>query len=290
MRALHSTLMAALVVASAGVVPSAACQRAGDIGAARLRAAAPDTTSPGPIKLPTVPRFLARADSAWWLPLTSALMPGTGQLLLRQDRAIAYAAAEGLVLIQYFNASGEEARDRDRSRSLARDVARAAFGGARAVGPWAYYENMEHYVESGVFNRFPDAEFSPEVDLQTYNGWLWLDVRRRYWDNPNVEPLHTSAAYVRALNEYLTRAVRDEGRWSWRNAQLEQDVFRRTIKRKNQAAQTATEMLSLLVANHLLSTVDAFVAMRVRGLAGAGGRISGIEVSLPWEALGRPER
>ena len=202
-----------------------------------------------------------------------------------------------MLLLQTLKSSGEERRERDRSRALARDVARSAFGGARPVGPWLYYESMEHFVESGVFNRFPDAEFTPEADVLTFNGWLWLDVRQRYWDNPNVEPAHTSAPYRKALNEYIARAVRDDGRWSWRNAQLEQDVFRRTIKRKNQAARSATEMLGLLAANHLLSTVDAFVTMRLRGLAGAtggtagaGGRGTRLELSIPWAPLGRAQR
>ena len=45
----------------------------------------------------------ARGDSSWWVPLASALLPGTGQALLRQDRFVAYLAAEAFALFSYFN-------------------------------------------------------------------------------------------------------------------------------------------------------------------------------------------
>jgi hypothetical protein len=257
-----------------------------------LRNAA-DTTPPAGEKSGHGPFGIPRRDSSWWVPLASTVLPGAGQALLGQNRFVAYLAVEGYVVADYLSNGALETRERNRSRALANDVARALFPGSRPRGTWAYYESMEHFVESGVFNRFPGGEFSPEVDPVTYNGWLWLDVRRRFWNNPSVEPDHGSKQYRDALNEYIARAVRDEMRWSWRNAQLEQDLYRRSILIKNQAAHTATSLLGLLVANRLLSTVDAFITLRLRGAAGAvtsPGSPTSLSVTVPWAPFGRSSK
>jgi hypothetical protein len=249
-----------------------------------------DTTQPARERNGRGPLGIPRRDSSWWVPLASTVLPGAGQALLGQNRFVAYLAVEGYVVADYLSNAALETRERNRSRALANDVARALFPGSRPRGTWAYYESMEHFVESGVFNRFPGGEFSPEVDPVTYNGWLWLDVRRRFWNNPGVEPDHGSKQYRDALNEYIARAVRDEMRWSWRNAQLEQDLYRRSILIKNQAAHTATSLLGLLVANRLLSTVDAFVTLRLRGAAGAVSSPdspTSLSVTVPWAPFGR---
>jgi hypothetical protein len=69
--------------------------------------------------------------------------------------------------------------------------------------------------------------------------------------------------YQRALELYESRAVRQPYRWSWRNAQLEQDLYRRTISRTNDAYRRATIDLSAVIANHLLSAIDAFAVVRL---------------------------
>jgi hypothetical protein len=227
-------------------------------------------------------------DSSWWVPLTSAALPGTGQLLLGQDRFVAYLAVEGFALLGYLDQSGEARRERDRYRGLARDVARSAYPGGRPIGPWAYYEGMEYFIESGVFDRFPGGEFSPETDQSTANGALWLLARQTYWRAPDVEPDHASAEYRRAISMYIDRAVRPEYRYSWRNAQLEQDLYRRSIAHANQAYRDATNRLAVLIANHLLSTVDAYVTLRLRGGLGAPGEPASLSASLPWAPFGRP--
>lgn len=241
--------------------------------------------SPRRLVAPRIPR----RDSSWWVPLASALVPGAGQKLLGQDRFVAYLAVEGFALISFVNQDAEATRERNRSRALAHEVARALFPGDRPVGSWEYYELMEKaaWIESGVYNRFPGGEFSPEADRTTYNGWLWFDIRQRFWRDPNVEPDHASAEYRNALNEYLARGIRPEYRWSWRNAQLEQDVFRASIRHKNAAARAARTQLAVLAANHLLATIDAFVTLRLRGGAGAGGGSTALVATVPWPSLGR---
>jgi len=112
----------------------------------------------------------------------------------------------------------------------------------------------------------------PELDTDTHNGAMWLLARQTFWADPEIQPPETSAEFRHAMNFYLDRAVRAEYRWSWRNAQLEQDLFVRTIRRSNTSFSDARNALGLLIANHLLSSVDAFVTLRVEGLDVAGGR------------------
>lgn len=231
--------------------------------------------------------FLARRDTSWWLPLASFIVPGSGQLLLGQNRFVAYFAAEGYALFGYFNERAEMLRERDRSQGLARDVARALFEGTKPVGAWAYYEEMEKFVESGVYTRQPGTVL-PEIDPETYNGWLWQQMRNTYWKNPNVEPDHLSSAYANSINEYNRRSIKPEFRWSWRNAQLEQDIYRRAIRNKNQANRDANLNLRLMLANSMLSMLDAFVTLRVSGRFGAVGEESYVTATLPWAPFGRP--
>jgi len=239
---------------------------------------------PAGLRSPSLPR----RDSSWWVPLASTVLPGAGQVLLGADRFIAYLAVEAYAVLSALDRSAEERRQRDRSRALALNVARKFVTTERPVGDWPYYENMEKYIESGVLNRAPPgAEIAPEVDVTSYNGALWLDVRTRYWTDPSVEPPHASAEYRAALNEYLDRAYQERFRWSWRNAQLEQDLFRQTIRLKNEASHDATMLLGVLAANHLLSTIDAFVTLRLRGGAGAGGAPPALSITVPWAPFGR---
>ena len=69
------------------------------------------------------------------MPLASAVVPGTGQALLGQDRFIAYLAVEGFAFLGYLDQHAEQLRERNRFQSLASDVARSLFPGERPVGP-----------------------------------------------------------------------------------------------------------------------------------------------------------
>ena len=211
------------------------------------------------------------AERRRWAPVASLLLPGTGQALLGKDRFVAYLALEAWAVLEFTNERTEARRQQSRYRALARDIARAPFGPSLPVGPWSYYEVMEHYLESGVFDRIPGGDVDPELDADTYNGAMWLAARTTYWSDPNVPPATTTSAYRNAMNYYLDRAMRPQFRWSWRNAQLEQDLYVRTIRRYNFTASGARAALGAVLANHMLSAVDAFVTLRIEGLDGGSG-------------------
>lgn len=238
-----------------------------------------------------LPRFVPVSDSSWWAPVASAVIPGLGQAALGQDRFIAYLAIEALAVVAHANELTQAKREQRRYEELARDVARAFFSDVRPNGTFGYYESMEKYLESGVFDRLPGGEVDPDINVTTYNGFLWYVARRTYWRDPDLAPAPESPEFRLAMNMYLSRAVRPEYRWSWRNAQLEQDLFRRTIRRSNQSYRRAREQVGILIANHILSTVDAFATVRFRTTPDPGApSTSQLGVTIPWAPFGRTGR
>jgi hypothetical protein len=209
------------------------------------------------------------APRARWAPAASAALPGAGQAMLDQDRFVPYLALELYAWIRYVADSREGSRQRTAYRRLARTVARAQFSSNTPNGNWEYYERMEHYVESGVYDAIPGGTLQPEPDTTTFNGSVWLLARETYWEDPNVPPDPGSVAFAKAIDFYSQRAVAPNYRWSWRDAQLEQDLFRRTISRSNDFYRQAAQDLGVVIANHVLSTVDSYVTVRLRSRRGA---------------------
>ncbi|MHB1312696.1 MAG: hypothetical protein ACYC3L_11835 [Gemmatimonadaceae bacterium] len=263
-------LVAVVLAAGAGRLGAQSLASA-PAGIARLSARTEEMAAAGKEQSP-LGRRLAVAERRRLAPVASLILPGTGQALLHQDRFVAYLALEAWAVLEFANQRTEARRQQTRFRNLARDVARSLYGPARPVGDWAYYESMEHYVESGVFDRLPGGDVDPELDAETYNGAMWQLARQTFWPDPTIPPLPSSSEYRNAINFYMVRAVRAEFRWSWRNAQLEQDIYVRTIRRSNTSFREARRALGLVIANHLLSSVDAFVSLRVEGLEGGDGR------------------
>ena len=217
-------------------------------------------------------RWLAPSSdrAPWWAPVLSAVVPGVGQFGMGQQRSVGYLVAEGYLIIQQVRARRDANGDRDAYRALAFEVARKPFGGERPLGSWDYYESMEKYLESGAYDRVVGGALDPETDETTYNGARWLLARETYWQNPAIAPAVGSPEYQRALAFYQSRAVRPAFQWSWRDAQLERDVYAQTIASANRSGQRAVNYVGLIGANHLVSLIDAYVSVRVRRFGGAG--------------------
>ena len=223
--------------------------------------AVPDSASPQPGWGPDSAAFTSRP---WVRPVTSLLVPGTGQLLAGQARGLVYLALEVWLVsrvIAYDRRGNEQA---DRYRALAYDVARSQFSAVRVDGAFEYYESMEKYVESGVYDADPGQAFVPESDTTTFNGSVWLLARRTFFANPDSIPHPLSPQYLRAISFYRDRAQTDQFRWSWRGARLEQDVFRGSIKSSDDAYRSRTNYLGAVVVNHVASAIDALVSARAR--------------------------
>lgn len=219
----------------------------------------------------------------WWSPAASLLLPGSGQFALGQQRSVAYLVAEGYLVLQALNSQRDARDDRTEYRSIASDVARRPFSSTRPVGGWDYYELMEKHLESGVFSKSATGDVVPETDTLTYNGKSWRLARENNWPNPDVAPPVSSKEYKAALAFYVARAIPAEYRWSWRDAQLQQDLYKQNIASYNRNAQRALTLGGLVAANHLVSMIDAYVTVRVRRFGGvrvAGLQVDGVESSV----------
>ena len=205
----------------------------------------------------------ARPASVFVRPLASLLLPGTGQLLARQDRGAVYLAAEVYLVSRYLQLDHEATQEAKRFQNLAFEVARRSFMPTRRDTIFEYYEQMERFVESGAYDADPGDPFVPEPDPQTYNGSVWLLARRTYWEDPDVPPDPMSPQYWNAVTFYRARAVGPNFQWSWRDHSLEHQVFRDYMRRSDNAFRRAQNQIGLLLANHLVSAVDALISARL---------------------------
>ncbi|MGD8727254.1 MAG: hypothetical protein PVH40_06390 [Gemmatimonadales bacterium] len=195
--------------------------------------------------------------------MASLILPGSGQLMAGQDRGAIYLAVEGLLLIRFFSFQSEGKRQRDQYRDLAFSVARAPFDPFLRDTAFSYFETMAKYVESGPFDTDVGPGLAPPEDPVSYNGSQWELAKQTFFANPDSVPDVDSEEYQRALSFYRERAVGPNFQWSWRNAGLEQDLYRRTIDGSDEGYRQATQHLGLLLANHLISAIDAFISGRL---------------------------
>jgi len=197
------------------------------------------------------------------IPIVTLAGLDTGQLLGGRARGAVYLVAEALLITRTLSLNSEGQREQDRYRELALVVARAQFAPVAEDTVFEYYEQMGRYVESGPFDIDPGPDLVPPTDERTYNGRIWLLARTTYFPDPDQPPPADSPEYQRALSFYESRAIGANFRWSWRNAGLEQDLYRQTIQASDAAFRSATTTAGLLLANHLLSAVDAFITERL---------------------------
>jgi hypothetical protein len=269
------TLLIALAVGLAPPVTAqdAAALRVGASPRALLDSAAEPVPAPGD----TTSRVRNALDRMplWSAPLASAIVPGLGQARLHKDRFVAFMAAEAFLVLQYAKSSNEGRDNAQNFRAISRDIARRGFPGTHPdTSAWKYYETMEKYLESGRFTLPTNGPTVPETDVSTYNGSQWVEARLLFGvplDDPDAVQ---NPNYARALARYESTAIRQAYGWSWRNAQLEQDLYRRSIGRSNDAYRRATGDLLAIIANHVIGAVDAFASVRLIQAAGGEMRMS----------------
>ena len=196
--------------------------------------------------------------------LASAVIPGSGQLLLRQKRSIVYLAIEAAGLTYYVTQTRDGNRERRLYRNLSRTVARATLSPNGPDGSWDYYEHMEKYVESGAFDRVEGGPLDPETDEETFNGAMWLLARQTFWRDPQVPPSPETEEYRNALAFYQARAVTPEFLWSWSSSPESFQKYRAAIASSNAAFRNAGQTASVVIANHFLSAIDAYASVKMR--------------------------
>ncbi len=209
-----------------------------------------------------------RGARVWGRPAASLVVPGSGQFLAAQGRGAVYVAVELYSLARLVQLHHEGRREGGRYRDLAFAVARRAFGPIHRDTAFEYFETMERFSESGLYDRDAGPALAPESDPATYNGAVWLLARRTFWPDPAAPPPPDSPEYMRAVRFYQDHAVGPNFLWSWRGASLEQGVFRETIRNSDDAFRSAQSLLGVLLANHVASAVDALISSRLSAAAG----------------------
>lgn len=212
--------------------------------------------------------------------IASALVPGTGQAIMHQKRSIAYLLLEAAGVGFYIRETRDGSRERDRYRDISQTIARAQFSPSGPRGDWDYYERMEKYVASGVFDAVAGGTVDPEADASTYNGSVWLLARQTFWRDPEVPPPSSAEEYQAAVRFYTERAVTPEFRWSWLGAPDAFQKYRAAIAASNSAFRSAETTAGLVIANHFLSAVDAYVSVHARIRRHSDGSI--------WLTFSRP--
>ena len=273
-----------LVLATTILVPlQARAQEASALRAGVSRRADGDTSAvASPARASESSRMLAAVHRLplWSAPIASAIIPGLGQVRLKKDRFVGYMAAEAFLILQYAKNNREGSDNTTEYRAIARDIARRNFPGTHPDTVWQYYEKMGKFLESGLFTESTTsgAPTIPESHTDTYNGEQWVIARETFGIPLDLRDPRSNPNYADALALYESRAIPTAYGWSWRNAQLEKDVFTRTIARSNDAYRRANNALVALIANHLLSAVDAFASVRL--IQAAGGEV-GLSASIP---------
>ena len=197
----------------------------------------------------------------------SAVLPGAGQYYVKADRWVPFAALEGWAWIKYLQRKDHGRDLEERYREIARLVARRISTDALRDSAFTYYEAMGEFRESGLFDVDPlTATLEPEGDTTTFNGQIWRRATR-FFSQGGGPPQVGSTQYERAIAYYRANAIPPGYVWSWRNSELEFEEFKETISRSDEAFRSATRMLGVIFANHLVSAVDALVLARVQALS-----------------------
>jgi hypothetical protein len=198
--------------------------------------------------------------------LLSAVVPGTGQLTLGQRRGWIYLALEAVAWGLYVNRRSAGADGRDAYRDFAWQEARLR-DHPRVEGPFDYYETMSKWDRSGAFDVDPEGSgVQPESDVTTYNGTIWNRATGIFV--PGDDPPEVDPGYQRALAYYSDRAYGPEFLWDWRGDEAVRETYADMITTSDDHFRQATNVLGVIIANHLVSAVDAFLSAR-----GLGSRV-----------------
>ena len=202
--------------------------------------------------------------------LASLALPGAGQAALGRRRWAAYALFEVAVWAVRIHSLGEKQDAVDGYRDIAWTAAREPLHSLpRQDGSWGYYETMSQYVSSGAYDLDPGPGFQPETDGSTYNGYIWSLAQSIYLPGGQGGP--GTPGYDQAVAYYEGHAAGPAFVWSWQGQAGALDRFRSLIGDADDAARTARTALGAVLANHLVSAVDALIT--ARGIAGAGAHL-----------------
>ncbi len=231
-----------------------------------------------PFELPAPPQTPSE-PAAWRPPAASLVLPGSGQWMLDQRRSVAYLAIDGLAVALHFERKGRGRSLRTEYRDLAWTVARAGTAAPRMDGDFDYYERLSFFRSSGRLDADPAAPgIQPEQNTATYNGRIW-QLARGLFLGGNPQPQPGDPGWDQAVSYYTERGYGDRFFWDWAGRDAELRAYRETLDRSDAAFRRATTLLGVVMANHLVSAIDALMSSS-GGLASAL-RVRAVPAALP---------
>ncbi|KPJ79437.1 MAG: hypothetical protein AMS19_11225 [Gemmatimonas sp. SG8_23] len=193
--------------------------------------------------------------------LFSAVLPGAGQHLLGQNRKWVYLALEATGWFFYLDRRSKGNDLAVAYRDFAWVEARIQ-SGERVDGDFDYYEKLTQWQRSGLFDADPSAAgVQPETDPDTYNGSIW-ELATGIFLPDGPEPPASDPRYQRALQYYAERGYGTEFLWDWTGTGEAQEEYGDLISASDERYRQATNALGAIIANHVVSAVDAYLSSR----------------------------
>lgn len=210
-----------------------------------------------------VMRAAAEGPSPGRAFLYSAVLPGSAQALMGYRRWVAYAAVEVVGWLFYADARADVGRLRGEYRDLAWETARSR-PEPRQDGDFEYYEALTKFQRSGDFDRDPvTTGLQPELDPSTFNGRIWTLAVEIFFPSGS-SPMPGDPIWEQALEYYRDRAAGEAFLWDWDGSTADLALFKGLIKESDDRSQDASLLLGGVVANHVVSALDAYLTSRSR--------------------------
>jgi hypothetical protein len=193
--------------------------------------------------------------------LYSTVIPGAGQHLLGQKRKWAYLALEAAGWFFYVDRRSSGGDLKAAYRDFAWEEARIQLA-PRVDGDFDYYETLTKWGQSGAFDADPGSNgIQPEEDPATFNGSIWRLATGLFLPGgPSTPP--SDPQYQRALAYYQERGYGTDFLWDWNGTGTAQDEYADLISASDERYRQATNVLGAIIANHVVSAVDAFLSAR----------------------------
>ena len=191
--------------------------------------------------------------------LLSLALPGLGQHRQDKSRKWIFAGLEVVAWSVYLERRSAGGASRNDYRDFAWEQGRLQ-AGTRVDGDFEYYETLSKWTRSGAFDR--DAVSSglqPEEDPATFNGTIWVRAQGIFLggDGQPGDP-----GFAEAVEYYEARAYQAEFLWDWSRSPTDRARLGELISENDSRFRQATTAVGIVMANHLVSAVDAFLGSR----------------------------
>jgi hypothetical protein len=191
----------------------------------------------------------------------SFLLPGLGQhYLADRSRMWIFGALEvaGWAAFLERRSSGAGLQDVYRDFAWSRGRVQRA---SRMDGDFDYYEALTKWGRSGAFDSDPAQQgIQPEVDATTYNGTIWTRAQGLFLGGSAGQ--EGDPGYEQARAYYVDNAYGTEFLWDWSEDPAGQSELGDKIEESDERFRQATTFVGVIIANHLVSAIDAFITGR----------------------------